>query len=252
MKRLAMDLYTNDQITLWGTNKSAILLMHGLTSGAAQMVPMAQYLNQFGYTVRCVNLAGHGTYPEDLLHTTAEDIIAKAEYDYMQLCTDFETVYAGGVSTGGLLSLYLAARHPELAGLISVSAPIWLCPGSFISREYPEGTIWLDRPLGIKPGLFRKYHIHYEKIAVRIFRELRRLMEIVKAPELLADVRCSALIVQAADDDVAEPKSADYIVEHISSAQKKTYLPQTGGHLCMLNDGCYEVFAAVKSFLEMD
>ena len=92
---------TNDQLYLPGNNGKAVLLMHGLTSGAAQMVPMARVLSDYGYTVRCVNLAGHGTYPEDLLHTTAEDLIAKAEYDYAQLQSEYSTVYAAGVSTGG-------------------------------------------------------------------------------------------------------------------------------------------------------
>lgn len=242
---------TNDQIYLQGSNEKAVLLMHGLTSGAAQMIPMARFLNDHGYTVRCVNLAGHGTYPEDLLHTTAEDLIAKAEYDYLQLKEQHNIVYAGGVSTGGLLSLYLAARHPELAGIISISAPIWLCPGSFISQEYPSGTVWLDRPLGIKPGLFRKYHIHYEKIAVCIFDELRRLMELVKRPECLSQVRCPALVIQAQDDDVAEPKSGEYILEHISSKQKFSYFPEAGGHLCLLNEGCYPLFTQTLEFLEM-
>lgn len=243
-------MQTNDQLYLPGWNGKAVLLMHGLTSGAAQMVPMARYLNDHGYTVRSVNLAGHGTYPEDLLHTTAEDLIAKAEYDYAQLQAENDTVYASGVSTGGLLSVYLASKHPELAGIIPISAPIWLCPGSFISQPYPENQVWLDRPLGIKPGLFRKYHIHYEKIAIRIFDELRRLMELVKAPALLSRVRCPALVIQAQDDDVAEPKSADYILEHIASSEKSQYFPQTGGHLCLLNDGCYTVFSKALDFLE--
>lgn len=241
---------TNDQIYLPGSIGKAVLLMHGLTSGAAQMFPMARYLNDFGYAVRCVNLAGHGTYPEDLLHTDMEDIIAKAEYDYMCLRKEYNTIYAGGISTGGLLSLYLASIHPELAGIISISAPIWLCPGSFISREYPEGTVWLDRPLGIKPGLFRKYHIHYEKIAVRIFDELRRLMEKVADPTLLSRVQCPTLVIQADDDDVADPKSANYILEHISSTVKQEYRPKSGGHLCLLNENCYDLFANVGQFLD--
>ena len=241
---------TNDQLYLPGNNGKAVLLMHGLTSGAAQMVPMARFLSDYGYTVRCVNLAGHGTYPEDLLHTTAEDLIAKAEYDYAQLQSEYSTVYAAGVSTGGLLSLYLASKHPELAGIIPISAPGWLCPGSFISSPHPENTVWLDRPLGVKPGLFRKYHIHYEKIAVRIFDELRRLMEIVSAPERLSQVRCPTLVVQAQDDDVAEPKSGEYILEHISSKIKDSYLPAQGGHLCLLNHGCYALFERALEFLE--
>lgn len=240
---------TNDQIFLAGTNGKGILLLHGLTSGAAQMIPMARFLNDYGYTVRCTNLAGHGTYPEDLLHTTAEDLIAKAEYDYSQLAAECGTVYVGGVSTGGLLSLYLAAKHPEIAGIIPVSSPMWLVPGSFISQPYPEGTVWLDRPLGVKPGLFRKYHIHYEKIAIRIFDELNRLMDTVRDPALLGTVRCPVLLVQADDDDVAEPKSADYILEHLGSTDVRALRPAAGGHLCLLNEGCFEIFAAARDFL---
>ena len=243
-------MYTNDQLYFPGNNGEAVLLLHGLTSGAAQMVPMARFLNDHGYTVRCANLAGHGTYPEDLLHTTAEDLIAKAEYDYAQLCMESSSVSIGGISTGGLLSLYLAAKHPEIKRIFPTSTPIWLCSGSFISQEYPVGTVWIDRPLGTKPGLFRKYHIHYEKIAVRIFDELRRLMEIVSAPERLSQVRCPTLVVQAQDDDVAEPKSGEYILEHISSKIKDSYLPAQGGHLCLLNHGCYALFEQALEFLE--
>lgn len=242
-------MHTNDQVFLAGTNGKGVLLLHGLTSGAAQMIPMARYLNDFGYTVRCANLAGHGTYPEDLLHTTAEDLIAKAEYDYQQLAAECGTVYVGGVSTGGLLSLYLASRHPEIAGIIPVSSPMWLVPGSFISQPYPEGTVWLDRPLGEKPGMFRKYHIHYEKIAIRIFDELNRLMDVVRDPALLEKVRCPVLVVQTDDDDVAEPKSADHLLAHLGSGDVQALRPASGGHLCLLGNGCFSIFAAARDFL---
>ena len=72
-------MQTNDQKFYEGTNGSAVLLIHGITSGAAQMIPMAKFLNDYGYSVWSVNLAGHGTYPEDLLHTTCDDMIRKAE-----------------------------------------------------------------------------------------------------------------------------------------------------------------------------
>ena len=78
-------MQTNDQKFYEGTNGSAVLLIHGITSGAAQMIPMAKFLNDYGYSVWSVNLAGHGTYPEDLLHTTCEDMIRKAENDYQYL-----------------------------------------------------------------------------------------------------------------------------------------------------------------------
>lgn len=57
-------MQTNDQKFYEGTNGIAVLLIHGITSGAAQMIPMAKFLNDYGYSVWSVNLAGHGTYGE--------------------------------------------------------------------------------------------------------------------------------------------------------------------------------------------
>ena len=153
-----------------------------------------------------------------------------------------------GMGKGKFL-MTMAAQHPEIRGVVSISAPMWLVPGSFISRDYPPEQVWLDRPLGVKPGLFRKYHIHYEKIAVRIFDELRRLMDIVRDASLLERVTCPVLAVQAADDDVADPESVDHIIEHIGSTCTPLRL-ETGGHLCLLNTGCYHIFAAARKFLD--
>ena len=130
-------MITNDQRLYEGNNGKAILLMHGIAGGAAQLFPMAQFLNNYGYTTYSTNLAGHGTYPEDLLHTTCEDMMAKAEYDYQLLAANYDEVYVGGYSTGAILAFYLAAKHPEIAGVISYSAPAWLVPGTFITDEYP-------------------------------------------------------------------------------------------------------------------
>ena len=129
----------NNQVFLQGENGKAVLLMHGLTSGASQMIPMAHYLNDYGYTVSCVNIAGHGTYPEDLSHTTSEDMIIKAEFDYSNLSKEHSDVFVGGISTGGLLALLLSSRHPEIKGFISISAPVVLVPDTFISKEYEIG-----------------------------------------------------------------------------------------------------------------
>lgn len=39
----------NDQLFLEGDRGEAILLIHGITSGCAQMVPMAKVMNDYGY-----------------------------------------------------------------------------------------------------------------------------------------------------------------------------------------------------------
>ena len=243
-------MQTNDQKFFQGNNGKAILLIHGITSGAAQMIPMAKFLNDYGYSVWCVNLAGHGTFPEELLHTTYEDFINKAEYDYKYLQKHFDTVYVGGLSTGGCLSLYLAAKHPEIAGIIPISAPFKLVRGTFMTDTYPEDQIYFHRPMAGKVGLFKQYHIHYEDIAVNIFKELENLMAVVRAEGFIESVKCPAIVIQAKDDAVAEPESSNEIYKRLSSEKKELYRPDYGEHNIVLTEGRHEAFRRTALFLE--
>ena len=241
---------TNDQVFFSGDNGKAILLIHGITSGAAQMIPMAKFLNDYGYSVWCVNLAGHGTFPEELLHTDCEDFIAKAESDYAYLKKSFDTVYVGGLSTGGCLSLYLAAKHPDMAGIIPISSPLSLMPGTFMTDTYPPEQVYFHRPMEGKVGLFKQYHIHYEDIAIRIFGELERLTKVIGAEGFLERIKCPAIIVQAKDDAVADPGSAEIIYNRISSENKQLYTPEHGEHNIVLTEGRHEAFRRIAMFLE--
>ena len=114
---------TNNQVFLEGERDEAVLLIHGISSGCAQMVPMGKMLNDYGYAVHCVNVAGHGTYPQDLLHTSYEDMITKADYDFSMLKRHYGKVYVGGLSLGGCLSLALAGLRDDVAGIIPFMQP---------------------------------------------------------------------------------------------------------------------------------
>ena len=46
---------------LEGSNRKAVLLIHGYTGTPSEMLPLGNYLNQLGYTVLCRRLPGHGT-----------------------------------------------------------------------------------------------------------------------------------------------------------------------------------------------
>ena len=243
-------MITNDQFFLEGNTGKAVLLIHGVTSGAAQVIPMARFLNDYGYNVYAANLAGHGTYPQDLLHTTCEDFLAKAEYDYETLKKKFDTVYVGGLSTGGLLSLYLASKYPEIGGFISVSSPLAMVPGTFIDAAYPVGTVYFHRDMAGKAGLFKQYHIHYEDIAIKVFGELKKLINIIKQDELLKLITVPGIVIQAKDDALADPGSAKIIYDKISSKVKELYTPDSGEHNIILTEGRHEVFRRSAFFLK--
>ena len=241
---------TNNQLFLEGYNGEAILLLHGISSGCAQMIPLGRMLNDYGYAVHCVNVAGHGTYPEDLLHTSWEDMITKADYDFSMLKRYYDKVYVTGLSLGGDLCLELASRRTDLAGIIPVSAPLRMLPGNFVTETYPEDKVFIHRDLGGKELIAKKYHVHYEEIAVRVCRELLNMCEDLRREGVLEKITCPALIAQAQDDNMADPQSCHQIMARIASANKVLYNPATGGHNLTFNEGRFDLMKAIVAFLK--
>lgn len=243
-------IYTNDQRLFEGDNGIGIVLLHGVTSGCAQMIPLARMLNDYGYSVHCVNIAGHGTYPQELLRTSWEDAIDKASYDYDFMKAYFDKVYLGGFSMGGCLSLTLASRREDVDGIISMSAPLKINPSSMFAGGYPADQIYFHRDTGGKQGTARRYHIHYEEIAIRIFDELHGLLGYLNEDGVLESIKCPAFVAQALDDEVAMPFSGKEIYRRISSENKCLYEVQEAGHSVPLNEGRFGLIQHLVPWLD--
>jgi hypothetical protein len=85
-----------------------VLLLHGLC-GAPTMRFVANGLARAGYTVHCLQLAGHCGTEEDINNTTWQDWYASAEAALIEIRKECDIVIVGGLSTGAVLSLLLAA-----------------------------------------------------------------------------------------------------------------------------------------------
>ncbi|MBR2532850.1 MAG: alpha/beta fold hydrolase [Lachnospiraceae bacterium] len=243
-------MYTNDQQLFYGDNGIGIVLIHGVTSGCAQMVPMGRMLQDYGYSVHCVNIAGHGTYPGELLRTSWEDAVDKAWYDYDQMKANYDKVYIGGLSMGGCLSLALAARRDDIDGVISISSPLYLDPGCFIAGEYPAEQTYFHRAMTGKEGTARRYHIHYEDIPIKVFGELKGLISYLNIPGVLEKVDCPVFIAQALDDQIAQPASGKKIFDRISSTDKYLYEVPTAGHNMPMNEGRFGLVQSIVAWLD--
>ena len=110
---------------LEGSNRKAVLLIHGYTGTPSEMLPLGNYLNQLGYTVLCRRLPGHGTSVGDLERTTAEDWYSAAKDACEGLLGRYEDVYVAGLSMGGLLAIKLAALLPVKKAAF-ISTPIFV------------------------------------------------------------------------------------------------------------------------------
>ncbi|WP_072397221.1 alpha/beta fold hydrolase [Hyphomicrobium sp. CS1GBMeth3] len=104
-----------------------VLLIHGLCGSPSEIRFVANGLMRSGYTVVCPELAGHGGSEADLMATSWHDWYESAKKGLDELATTCDTVVVGGLSTGAVLSLLLAARHPDKVHAIALYSPtLWL------------------------------------------------------------------------------------------------------------------------------
>jgi carboxylesterase len=99
-------------------------VLHGFTGCPQSVRGLAQAFAAAGFTVQLPLLPGHGTTIDDMLATTWTDWSACAELVYNELAVRCDKVVVAGLSMGGSLAVWLAAHHPEIAGVVAINAAI--------------------------------------------------------------------------------------------------------------------------------
>lgn len=230
-----------------GWREEAVLLLHGATSGASQLRPLANYLNCLGYWVYGVNLAGHGTTKEDLAKTTYLDLIAKAEADYQKVKKRHEKIFVSGLSLGGLLTVYLAAAHNDIAGIVPMATALDFVETCLFAQKHD--TEYIHRPTGGKVGLYKQYHIHYEDVPSCFPQAMFDLADNFRDKNLVENITSPALIIHTKDDSTIYAKSSEYVYNHIRSTDKELCLFDSGEHLFVLSEQRYDPFDKIADFL---
>ena len=106
--------------------KTGFLLLHGFTATTAEVRPLGERLNAAGYTVSAPLLPGHGTYPDDLNNVRWQDWLQTAESEYEKLREQCNEVWVAGESMGGLVCLLLAAKNPNIKGLLLYAPALYV------------------------------------------------------------------------------------------------------------------------------
>ncbi len=226
----------------WAGGRTGILLFHGFTATTAEVRPLAQTLHQAGYTVAGPLLPGHGATPQDLNRCRWTDWVAAAEQAYQELASRRQLVFVGGESMGGLLTLYLASQHPEIAGLF-VYAPALQVPSRILPLIIPFlAPFFPTRPKSPSAALpadarWQGYTVYPTRAAAQLFklqRIVRRLLHVIQQP---------ILIVHGRLDQAVDPKSPEIIYQRVKSEIKELHWLENSGH-CVILDGEWEQAAA--------
>ncbi len=75
------------------------------------MLPLGRFLNENGYTVHGVRLAGHGTNYKDLPNYSHRDWFNSVETGYLLLKKECKTIIPIGISMGSILAILLVQKY---------------------------------------------------------------------------------------------------------------------------------------------
>lgn len=208
--------------------KTAILLLHGFTATTVEVRLMAKFLNDQGYSVAGPLLPGHGISPEELNHVKYTDWIAAAENTYQELKKNHERVIVMGESMGGLCTLWLAAHHPESAGVI-VFAPALRIP-----------KLWETRLIWPFVHYMKKTNIDlsspwqgYNVVPLHAAAQLHKFQQ--KTKKQLLKIHQPLIVFQGKLDRTIDPLSSAEVLESVSSEDKELVWLEESSH-CILLD----------------
>jgi esterase/lipase len=231
-----------------------VVLVHGFLASPAELHAFGQKLADLGHPVVGVRLSGHGTSPWDLRERRWQDWQASLERGYRIMSGFTDRVCVVGFSTGGSLALLNAARHPPgLAGVAAVSAPVKLrnknlkfVPVLHGANKMTEWVSSLEGVMIFRPNEPEHPDINYRHIPVRALFELRRMIDEVNAN--LPQVTCPLALLQATDDHVVDPRSAQLVFDQVASEHKALHWIESERH-GILNEDIGGTWEKILSFI---
>ncbi|MDN3450082.1 alpha/beta fold hydrolase [Planococcus sp. APC 3906] len=212
-------------------NSIGVLLCHGFLGTPQSMSELGHAIAVHGYTVSCPRLPGHGTHFKDLERFSSSDWFARIEKAYMELKESCSTIFVIGQSMGGTLTLDLASRYCEIAGILLLNPAIDIPSFENYREESASGYVNEDKP-DIKKA--DAIEITYSEAPVKAYHELLRYMDSVKPK--LADIHCPVIAFQSMEDHVVPPGNTDYILSKVQSEAKQKFELQDSYHIASMDN----------------
>jgi carboxylesterase len=224
------------------------LVLHGFTGNPQSMRGLALALADAGFSVEMPLLPGHGTEVADMVPTRWEDWSGAAEDAYVDLAARSDAVVVVGLSMGGMLAVWLAEHHPEIAA-IAVVNPIVAPPErdtvAFL-KTMVDGGDELAPGVGSDIAMEGSEESAYPELPLRAALSLFSAAEEVEAA--LESVACPVLVFTSRQDHVVDPKSSTLLVERAKGPVEQVVLDRSY-HVATLDYDKDEIEARMVEFL---
>ncbi|WP_423408153.1 alpha/beta hydrolase [Heyndrickxia sp. MSNUG] len=228
--------------------KRAVLLLHGFTGNSADVRMLGRFLEGKGYTCHAPIFKGHGVPPEELIHTGPEDWWQDAIGGYEFLKNEgYEEIAVAGLSLGGVFSLKLGYTVPVM-GIVPMCAPMYIKTEEIMYHGVLEYAKEYKRMEGKPPeqiesevDVLRNGSMVTLKALQGLITEVRENVDMIYAP---------TFVVQARNDHMINPDSANIIYNAVESDNKKLKWYEESGHVITLDKERDQLHEDVYTFLE--
>ena len=233
-------------------NNVGFLLIHGFTGTHFEMDPLAEFLKEKGFNVVNTVLPGHETTEEDLVTKKWKDWVNHAQSELELLKKEFAKVFVFGLSMGGVITLCIGAKNPDLAGIIPMAAPIrppdWRM---YLFRIFPFAHYFYPKHRSVESGWedlealethmsYGYYPIKSVKQVYKLIKEVQKLTPLIKVP----------ILVVHSKKDLSVPSShAKWIMDNVASKDKELECILKGGHVIPKDAGKHQLFEAVEKWV---
>lgn len=225
----------------------AVLLLHGFTGSSADVRMLGRFLEKHGYTSYAPHYKGHGVPPEELVVTGPDDWWQDVRTAYAHLKElGYEEIAVVGLSLGGVFGLKIALNEP-VKGVVTMCSPMTMRTTDVMFQGVLEYA-----------HLYKKKE---QKSAEQIAEEIELLKQkgmasLPQLQQLVVSMRdeidmlyAPIFIVQARNDEVINPKSAEIIFETVESPEKELKWYEHSGHVITLGAEKEQLHEDILMFL---
>ncbi|MFX1484545.1 MAG: alpha/beta hydrolase [Promethearchaeota archaeon] len=229
---------------------AAFLLVHGFCAAPDEMATLGSYLANLGIASFSIQIAGHGTTPENLESTTWKDWYSSVQLGFTEVRSwNSKFVFVAGLSMGGALSMMLAAEEHNIDGLVL------LAPALKISGILPKLVpllkyFWKFRSIDVERAqeIYDVKRTKYEREPLSAYHELFKLQKVVR--KKMGNITIPTLILHGTEDKTINPNNGQLTFDGISSSDKKLHLIQGAEHVITCHPTREVAYPIIREFIE--
>ena len=238
---------------LSGNSQQALLFLHGFTASPSEIRSVAEKLHQINNcSVSGILLPGHGTTPEQLNVVGWPEWYKAVEDELKALQAEYQQVFVGGLSMGGLLALHAGVNFEGLSGVVSINAPIYYHYGVIPLLSDLRGMM---TPFYPKKGLQQIKELEdqgrfaYRVMPLKAFHSLNHLRKVVM--QEVQGLKIPALIFQSLLDESVHFRSGDFLYEKTRGEGAKLIMLSQSQHIATMGAQQELIAQEIANFMEV-